>query len=215
MSVIVAALGISAALISNMNILEILDVIQNVGEFKNRLGQSFTIPVTTISYRTFHEYFCDAHFFKIAKSACKDSTQAFVTLMNFSLHFYEGWQFDEQAMNDGELLDGILHNWLLADLKIYQPHSVSSHDVSSEIKGFIAAISDCIDCKLNGVEAERELYLLSRWGFFKNNQRIAAPVHLDLPENFPSIATRFEWNEVEVYFETKDAYVFYSWGTGV
>lgn len=215
MSVILAALGVSAALISNMNILEILDVIQNVSEFKDRLRQSFTIPVTTISYCTFDEYFCDAHFFKIDKSACKDSAQAFVTLMNFSIHFVECWQFNELAMNDDELLDYILHHWLLPDLEKAPPRLCDNQDAAIEIKSLVSAISDCISCELNGKEAELGLWLFHRWGFFKNNQRIALPAPLDLPENFPSIATRFERNEVEVYFETKDAYVFYLWATGV
>lgn len=190
----------------------------SLSEFKSSLNlvktyieNSSTKCVTRIEYRTFHEGMCEADLFILPKNEVKDEFEAFVTLCTYQLHFYEEWVLADTAAKYG---DSILNNWMLPEVERYAYASLSSDDVHNEVDSIIRSILDLLNDSALIEERSKDP---SRWGVFKNDERVPSETVLSdfgIDGIVSGIGFNLEWNSVDIMYFTDKDYVFFSWGTG-
>ncbi len=188
-----------------MKNLKIQELISNQTVFKQMLIESLKIPVECFEYRTFDECLCSANYFICSKKECTNSQQAFVTLINYELHFYQGWNIHETNEKD---LDSISNIWLTPSLKQTKTKIITANESSNGVESIVNSIENCINQNMTSNTPER-------WGVFLNDRRITGkPSIITSPISEPVIALNYEWNDIELFYETPSTYVLFSWDTG-
>ncbi|AUI87915.1 hypothetical protein BS333_16120 [Vibrio azureus] len=190
----------------------------SLSEFKSNLelvetyiANSSTKKLTRIEYRSFDEGMCDANLFVISKSEVADELEAFVTLCNFQLHFYEEWSLSDTT---SENANSILNLWVQPDIESYLFDTLSSSEVHQEIDWIINSIIKLLSDDSLLLKRVRDP---DRWGVFVNGERISSETALSdigLKEIICGIGFALEWNSVDIMYQTKNDYIFFSWGSG-
>ena len=190
----------------------------SLSEFKSNLelvetyiANSSTKKLTRIEYRTFDEGMCDANLFVISKSEIADEFEAFVTLCNFQLHFYEEWSLSDTT---SENANSILNLWVQPEIESYLFDKLSSSEVHQEIDWIINSIIKLLSDDSLLLKRARDP---DRWGVFVNEERFSsetALLDIGINEILCGIGFALEWNSVDIMYQTKNDYVFFSWGSG-
>ncbi len=178
----------------------------NLDLVKTYIANSSTKKFTCIEYRTFDEGMCEANIFVLPKSEVADEFEAFVTLCNFQLHFYEEWMLSDTT---AENADSILNLWMQPEVEGYLYETLSSIKVHKEIDWIISSIIKLL--------SEERVGDLERWGIFVNDERVTGKATLSdlgIDEIVSGIGFDLEWNSIDIMYQTESDYVFFSWGTG-
>jgi hypothetical protein len=182
--------------------------------------------VCTIWFSTFDEFWCNAQFRWIVSSDCEDETHAFACLWS---HYLE--QVEEFAL-DGSCLTFFLQSFTAdggyGDEAVFAPCSTEEwHRETSEVtRGIVSAIKDVRSGKR--LECGQRIQVSDKpydagdpstyWGVFENGQRV--PEKIGYQRSVPgelneAIAIRLKWNDRQLFARTTEAYVLFTWGTGV
>lgn len=173
------------------------------------LLNSTKAQVDRIEYRTFDEGMCNAVYFIYKKSDFISSLEAFITLLNHELHFYQEWNILETTTED---YNSILDNWLLPVLEKANFHKLTDADIQEETQWIIKNIQQLIDSHDSRVSKYPD-----RWGIYTNGVIINSIENFTVPMSSDVkfvLGLEIQWNEVELFYETSNEYVLFSWGTG-
>lgn len=188
-----------------------LDVINsNLDLLKFHIASTSDLTVNRVEYRTFDEGLCDATYFYCSKSDVLDTFEAFVKLYNYQLHFYEEWELGDKSV---EYSSDILKLWILPELKKASFNEVAGDTVLNETSGITSSISNLLD---NVDASKREIYP-DRWGIYFNNELKTNNAEFVLPFSnkvVRAVALNLEGNEIEMFYETDNEFIYFWWGTG-
>jgi hypothetical protein len=190
----------------------------SLNEFKSNLNlvkayivESSSKSVTRIEYRTFDEGMCDANLFVLPKAEAKDDFEAFITLCNFQLHFYEDWLLTDTTWENA---DSIVNLWMQPEVEGYSFVFLSPAEVHKEVDWVIRAIKKLLS---ENQFSEKKAKDLERWGVYVNGESTSIDTTLDnfgISKVISGIGFNLEWNSIDIMYQTQDSYVLFSWGTG-
>ena len=184
---------------------------ENIDLVKSYILKTKFKEVSRIEYRTFDEGVCDAYIFTIAKSSIVDGIDAFTTLYNSALHFFEYWELSDTTKEDA---DNITDLWMLPEINKYTFKKLSKDDVHKEIDSLIYTIKSVIKDSVRSGKYKQDP---NRWGVYLNNKEFSIDTNfseLGVGEVISGISLEQEFNSVEIMFQTDDLYALFSWGTG-
>lgn len=177
---------------------------------ENYILDSQAKAITTVEYRTFDEGMCDATFFILPKNNVQSVFEAFVTLCNCYLHFYQEWALSETKP---EHIDDIVNRWLLPEMEQYSFTKMSETEIKKQTEPIIEDIVNLIAPNIDSPEKHK---YPDRWGIYVNDSLVSCE-GFELPTSnntLTGVGLDLEWNAVEMFYETTDEYVFFGWGTG-
>ncbi|MEB6668768.1 hypothetical protein MXM33_17280 [Acinetobacter vivianii] len=183
----------------------------NLKQLENILSNSTRVHIERIEYRTFDEGMCDAVYFICRKSQGLNSLEAFITLLIHELHFYEEWDILETTTAD---LKNIFDIWLLPILEKANFKTLTELEVQEQTQWIVYSIQKLIKKNQNA----KNLRYSDRWGIYHNGAEVTPVESFTLPISSHlklALGLTADWNEVEIFYETPDEYVFFSWFTGV
>jgi hypothetical protein len=189
-----------------------------LSEFKSNLDlvkayiiESSTKPVTCIEYRTFDEGMSDANLFVLPKENAKDDFEAFITLVNFQLHFYEEWSLTDST---SESVNSIINLWMLPEIEKHSFETLSPAQVHKEIDSIIKQINIL---HIENKYKEEAPINHERWGVYVNDENVPIETTLEdlgINDVISGIGLDLEWNSIDIMYQTPSSYVYFSWGTG-
>ena len=161
-----------------------------------------------IEFRTMHEGSSSAHFFTCAKQDVSNSFEAFVSLITHETHFYEEWLIEETTEdNVGDILINFINP--LIDQFLFK--NISPNEAQEKIGWIVNDIK-----RLIADDTSRMFNEPSHWGIYINNKEIddeQSNFNYILNSIVRAIGLIIEWNEISIFYETKDNYVLFSWAT--
>lgn len=179
----------------------------NFKQVKNILSNSTR---DRVEYRTFDEGMCDAVYFICKKSQGLNSLEAFIILVIHQLHFYEEWDILETTTTD---LKNIFDIWLLPILEKANFKKLTELEVQEQTQWIVYSIQKLIKKNQNA----KNLKYFDRWGIYHNGVEVTPVESFTLPISSDiklALGLTADWNEIEIFYETSDDYVFFSWFTG-
>jgi hypothetical protein len=182
----------------------------NLKQVENILSNSTRVHIDRIEYRTFDEGMCDAVYFICKKSQGLNLLEAFITLVIHELHFYEEWDILETTTTD---LKNIFDIWLLPILEKANFKKLTELEVQEQTQWIMYSIQKLIKESQNA----KNLKYFDRWGIYHNGGKVLSIESFILPISSDlklALELTAEWNEVEIFYETSDEYVLFSWFTG-
>ncbi|ENW79437.1 hypothetical protein F908_02919 [Acinetobacter sp. NIPH 284] len=182
----------------------------NFKQVKNILSNSTRVHIDRIEYRTFDEGMCDAVYFICKKSQGLNSLEAFIILVIHKLHFYEEWDILETTTTD---LKNIFDIWLLSILEKANFKKLTELEVQEQTQWIVYFIQKLIKKNQNA----KNLKYSDRWGIYHNGVEVTPVESFTLPISSDiklALGLTADWNEIEIFYETSDDYVFFSWFTG-
>jgi hypothetical protein len=189
-----------------------LEIIEsNLKLVREALFGAIDIKVNLIEYRTFDEGLSTAHYFICQKADFNSSLAAFITLLNFEQHFYEEWNISETTQ---ENYDSILENFLLPALRKAKFKSMTEVDVYLQTHSITGSIERLIK-EVKG-DSTKQISYPDRWGVYCNgclsssHENFVLPISHDIKMAWE---LQLEWNIVELFYETSEEYVLFSWCT--
>lgn len=189
-----------------------LDVIHsNLDLVKTHMASTSDLTVSRIEFRTFDEILCDANYFYCSKVDVLDSFEAFIKLYNHQMHFNEGWGFDDESIEDRAY---ILKHHILLELDCVNFNEITGDTVLSETSRITSPILNLLD----NMDASKQKRCPDRWGIYLNNELKTNNAEFVLPFSqkiVRAVALNLEWNEVEIFYETDNEFIYYWWGTGI
>ena len=183
----------------------------NLDLVKTYIAETSAKPVTRIEYRTCDESLCDANLFVLPKVNTKDDFEAFVTLCNFQLHFYQEWLLTDTTSENADL---IVNLWMQPEVEEYCFEALSPDRIHKEMDWVIQAIQEMLS--ENQISEKRVKYP-AHWGVYVNGESVPVDTTLDelgIGEVISGVGFNLECNSIGILFQTLDSYVLFSWGTG-
>ena len=153
---------------------------------------------------------CDAVYFICKKSQGLNSLEAFIILVIHKLHFYEEWDILETTTTD---LKNIFDIWLLPILEKANFKKLTELEVQEQTQWIVYSIQKLIKKNQNA----KNLKYSDRWGIYHNGVEVTPGESFTLPISSDiklALGLTADWNEIEIFYETSDDYVFFSWFTG-
>ena len=153
---------------------------------------------------------CDAVYFICKKSQGLNSLEAFIILVIHKLHFYEEWDILETTTTD---LKNIFDIWLLPILEKANFKKLTELEVQEQTQWIVYSIQKLIKKNQNA----KNLKYSDRWGIYHNGVEVTPVESFTLPISSDiklALGLTADWNEIEIFYETSDDYVFFSWFTG-
>jgi hypothetical protein len=175
------------------------------------MASTSDLAVSRIEFRTFDEILCDANYFYCSKVDVLDSFEAFIKLYNHQMHFNEGWGFDNESIEDRAY---ILKHHILLELDCVNFNEITGDTVLSETSRITSPIFNLLD----NMDASKQKRSPDRWGIYLNNELKTNNAEFVLPFSqkiVRAVALNLEWNEVEIFYETDNEFIYYWWGTGI
>jgi hypothetical protein len=174
--------------------------------------------ITEIDYRTSDEGMSSANYFICAKNSYQSSWEAFITLFNYRLHFEEEWILANINRQDA---DNIANLWLKPELEKYDLTPLLASEIQEQTKWIIDGLTKLIvknpafTDQLNSPSHPKFTWP-DQWGIYINRLLVSFPEKFTLPllgQIESGTGLFLDWNLVEIFYETTDEYVLFSWGT--
>ena len=194
-----------------MNEISLEKIKSNLKQVENSLSNFTRIHIDRIEYRTFDEGMGDAVYFICKKSQGLNSLEAFITLIIHELHFYEEWDILETTVAD---LRNIFDIWLLPILEKANFKELTELEVQEQTQWIVCSIQKLIKENQN----TKNLKYFDRWGIYHNSVEVTPVESFTLPVSSHlrlALGLTVQWNEVEIFYETSNEYILFSWSTGV
>jgi hypothetical protein len=195
-----------------MNDISLEKIESDVGLIKDILLKSPHVTVDIVEYRTHFEPLDTACYFIGRKSDFGSPLAAFIMLLNYQIHYvYDEWNILEMTP---EAADGILENFLFPDIKKAKFRSITKEEVHEQMDWIVGEIKKLIE-EAKG-DPRWETSRPDLWGIYWNgnlvdpNENFVLPISPDIKS---ALGLEMEWNEIELFYETSDEYVIFSWGT--
>ena len=131
-------------------------------------------------------------------------------LVIHQLHFYEEWDILETTTTD---LKNIFDIWLLPILEKANFKKLTELEVQEQTQWIVYSIQKLIKKNQNA----KNLKYSDRWGIYHNGVEVTPVESFTLPISSDiklALGLTADWNEIEIFYETSDDYVFFSWFTG-
>lgn len=183
----------------------------NLDLVKNYIAETSAKPIDRVEYRSCDESMCDANFFVLPKVNTKDDFEAFVTLCNFQLHFYQEWLLSDTTSENADL---IVNRWMQPEVERYCFEALSSDRIHKEMDWIIQAIQELLS---ENKISEKKVKFPTRWGVYVNGESVSIDTTLDelgIGGAISGVGFNLECNSIDILYQTLDSYVFFSWGTG-
>lgn len=170
----------------------------------------FSKLITHIVYHTYSEGYGAPDFMRLPKACVPDQFTAFVW-MRLSRHYrtYE-WEFLNKPVRRDE---AVVNLWLYPEQSGYQFKPLVGEQILSQL-GIAEVVTQRLIADPNPLISQRKPLF---YGAFVDGKRIFdnfALNDLGLLPVLSGIGFELEWNDVQIFYETGDAYVYYTWGTG-
>jgi hypothetical protein len=164
-----------------------------------------------VELRTCTEGLASADYFIYPKSSFQgDVFAVFIAL----LYCFVNWlEFDEWITHPPDDIDRFLECYFLPALYSFEFADISLEQLRQELNGIPRSICQYLDDQAN---YDKPFSGYQR-GFLINGDRLPYEQRhtFEPPMNAISgVALKFQWNDMRLFYETPDAYVFYHWSTG-
>ncbi len=190
--------------------ISIINFREQLSLIKKHLLETPKKAIVRVEYRTFDEGLCDAEYFILPKVNVQSILEAFVSLYNCQLHFYECWILSDITVDD---LDNVINLWILPQLEKFCLTELSADEILAETQ-IVDSIEDLI---FKNMDSSKKHQDPERWGVYVNDEIALYTGKFKLPISdriVSGIGLYLEWNLKEIFYETVDEYVLFAWSTG-
>ncbi len=180
----------------------------NIDLVKKYMVQDKRNNVKILEFRTFEEGLSNASFVMCSKIDFNNHFEAFITLLNYKIHFCEEWLLDETTE---ENTSDILKNFTNPLINQFIFESISANEAKKRIEWIVRDIKKILESKVS-----RKFNNPLRWGVYLNNIKIDANKNEFEPiasSIISAIGLSLEWNDISIFYETENDFVLFSWST--
>ncbi len=165
--------------------------------------------VQRIDFRPFSEGLGLAKYLILPKQHADNDVDAFIALCLFRRHFGDWWTYMHPTANRDDFIPNL---WLYPDHVGYKSEPVTSEKILREqmiIDAMVQKLTDYPDAEISKRSP-------ISYGVFVDGVRIFdhfSRRDLGLLDILHGRAIELVWNEVKLFYETPNAYVYFGWGT--
>jgi hypothetical protein len=167
--------------------------------------------ITRVEYRTFDEGLSQAYYFICAKSNLQNPLAAFITIYNHKLYFEQEWILADLSTED---VENTIQMWLFPELERLCFDKISADEINQQTAWIVAAIEESISEHINTPRTDK---YPNRWGIYVDKQLVSPSKKFKLPVSdriLFGLGLILDWNLIEIFYETPDEYIWFSWATG-